>query len=86
MTAGIFLFVSLVLLFVSPLLILIGSGRWLKLAVLVGVLGSFALLRYAESDFEVNDPGPAGMFVMAYLGLVASTNVLALMVRFIASR
>ncbi len=85
MMAAMILLAALAVLIVPPWLIMALPPRWLALAVPTGILGFYAVMRSVVSDFTVNDPGPAGLLVMSFFGMVSCVNGIALVARLITS-
>lgn len=79
------LLLVLALLFVPPALITVLPTPWLALAVPVGALGLYLLTAHVADSFAVNDPGPAGIFVLAFFNLVFVINLAAGFIRLMRS-
>jgi len=81
--AFMFLFIATALLVIPPALIILMPWRWLFVAVPAGTFGLGAWAYSVIDDFNVHDPGPAGIFILSYFSLMALMNIVALFVRII---
>jgi hypothetical protein len=76
---------ALLLLIVPPVLIIKLPTPWLALAIPLGVGGFYALANLISNSFAANDPGPAGVVVLAFFGIILLVNAITLIGRMIHS-
>lgn len=81
MIAKLVMAAALASLVAPPLLILLLPRKWLTIFVLVGTASLVVLWQFTIGDFETHDPGPAGLFILAYMSSLICPNVIAFIIR-----